>query len=416
MYAAKTLAERRAQLAKAVGFPILLFGNLERPGYRFVQDSNFFYFTERIAPGLVCLIMPDGETTIFEPRYEGVRSFLMGVSAPFNVEDFPDFQPLGEPFPRHSVTLFDAPSCWGSLCERLAGLVGGGAQIATVFEHEMWLKMRGMVPSLQKNSVSCAPQIASMRRQKCLYEQAGIFSACGVTKDAHELAAGCLRETVSEGEILARMLYAYTRKGASEAFSTTITTALEVGYADKQDSDRKLHAGECVVITSGARFDQYCADVTRTYPVSGSFTKRQREVYEAVFSTQRALAEELGPGWWFRNDDEPSHSIYHRVQKLLDQYGLARFLVSDMGCFVGLDVPDVGDVAQSFRTDDVVAIDLGLYLPDEGLAVRIGDVFQIIPGTAICLTENLPSAASDIEEFMRISREKRVFCTEGIFK
>ncbi len=411
MMTPKIYQDRRAELAQKVQQPVVLLAGLELSYCTFLQDSNFLYFTGLHEPGLACLIMPTGQSTLFAPCYAQSRAQWMGSAAEFTEayakkHGFDEIKPLGDTCSGYSVTLFDRPEVWNGLCTVLTDLIDGGAQIATVYQHELWLRMQLMLPNLQKNSISCAPQVAAMRRIKSRDEIELLFKAGSITALANQAAAWALGDDVPEADVLASMHYIFAQEGAREAFPTIIAGGQRATILHYADATGLVKNGECVIIDSGAQVEHYCADVTRTYPVSGSFTKRQREVYEAVLTTQLTLAEEVKPGWWIRNDDAPELSLHHRAKELLGKHGLADYFTHGIGHFLGLDVHDVGDKSLPLHEGDVITIEPGVYLTDEKLGVRIEDDFWIVKNGAVCITDDLPREAAEVEDFVKSAREK----------
>lgn len=395
---------RRKELAAKVGQPVLLFAGLENSSCRFLQDSNFFYFTGLEEPGLACLIMLDGKTTLFTPCYGQSRTKWMGAQPDF--AGFEDVRPLGDICSGYSVSLFDRAEVWSGLCEFLTQLIGDGAQIATVFNHELWLRLQLVVPDIQAKTIACSSQIAAMRRIKNKSEIELLFRAGAVTTLANQAAVWTLGDGVREADILASMHYVFAQEGTREAFPTIIAGGERATILHYTGSTGVITNGDCVIIDSGAQVDHYCADVTRTYPVSGSFTERQREVYQAVLATQKLLAEQVKPGWWIRNDSAPELSMQHVAKKELESYGLADYFTHGIGHFLGLDVHDVGDVREPLHEGDVITIEPGVYLPEEKFGVRIEDDFWIVKNGAVCITDDLPREVAEVEDFVKSAREK----------
>ncbi|MCL5436967.1 MAG: aminopeptidase P N-terminal domain-containing protein [Candidatus Dependentiae bacterium] len=410
MMTPETYRNRRIVLAQRVGHPILLFAGLEQPHCQFLQDSNFYYFTGLTEPGFACLIMPDGQSTLFVPCYAELRAKWMGTESRYDDAyakkyGFERLEQLGAVCSGYSMSLFDRAEVWSNLGAKLEELVGAERRLATVFEHALWLRMQLLVPELTQRTVSCAAGIAAMRRAKDRDEIEPLFRAGAVTALAQQAAVWALGDGIAEADVLAGMRYVFTQEGAREAFPTIIAGGERATILHYAEASGTLKNGECVIIDSGAQVDHYCADVTRTYPVSGSFSKRQREVYEAVLTTQLTLAEEIKPGWWIRNDDEPQLSLHHRAKELLAQHGLAEYFTHGIGHFLGLDVHDVGDRTLPLAEGDVITIEPGVYLPDEGLGVRIEDDFWVVKNGAVCITDDLPCEASEVEDFVKSSRE-----------
>ncbi|MBM3887011.1 M24 family metallopeptidase, partial [Candidatus Dependentiae bacterium] len=144
----------------------------------------------------------------------------------------------------------------------------------------------------------------------------------------------------------------------------------------------------------------YAADLTRTYPVNGKFTKRQREVYQAVLETQLYVESIARPGMYLKNPKKPEESLHHLAVDYLKDLGYAEFFVHGIGHYLGLDVHDVGDYSEPLEAGDVFTIEPGIYIPRESLGVRIEDDYVMSDEGAVCLSFELPKEADEIEEMM----------------
>jgi Xaa-Pro aminopeptidase len=159
--------------------------------------------------------------------------------------------------------------------------------------------------------------------------------------------------------------------------------------------------GDLVVVDIGAELDNYCADLTRTYPVSGTFTKRQKELYNIVLETQEHIASLAKPGMWLKNKDKVDKSLHHLAVKFLANRGYDKYFPHGIGHFLGLDVHDVGDYSVPLHEGDVITIEPGIYIAAENIGIRIEDNYWITKDGAICLSERLPKDADDIEDLMQ---------------
>jgi Xaa-Pro aminopeptidase len=159
--------------------------------------------------------------------------------------------------------------------------------------------------------------------------------------------------------------------------------------------------GDLVVVDIGAELDNYCADLTRTYPVSGAFSKRQKELYNIVLATQEHIASLAKPGMWLKNRDKADKSLHHLAVKFLATRGYDKYFPHGIGHYLGLDVHDVGDYDVPLHEGDVITIEPGIYIAAENIGIRIEDNYWITKDGAICLSENLPKDAEDIEALMQ---------------
>jgi len=164
-----------------------------------------------------------------------------------------------------------------------------------------------------------------------------------------------------------------------------------------------MQDGELVVIDIGAEWGQYTADVTRTLPVSGRFTARQRAIYELVLGAQRAAFDAARPGRTFRELRRVAvtymrgHSRDLCGMKTCDAY-----FSHGLSHHIGMDIHDVWVPGrETLEPGMVFTIEPGIYLPDEGLGIRIEDDVVVTATGAEWLSADAPRAVEDIERLMR---------------
>ena len=182
--------------------------------------------------------------------------------------------------------------------------LAGGDDPDTQFARTLRERFIGLEP------FDASPAVAEMRRVKASEEIAAMRRAVAVTAEALRRVVAKIAPGVREAELEGEITRAYREAGATHAFDPIVASgrnALKLHYTD---NDGLLESGDLLLIDTGARIDGYCADVSRTYPVDGSFTPRQRELYELVHATLRDATErcvagntlgELHAGAWSRS-------------------------------------------------------------------------------------------------------------------
>ena len=203
-----------------------------------------------------------------------------------------------------------------------------------------------------------------------------------------------------ENEIQGMIEFTFTEAGAGIAFPSIVGGGANSTVLHYTENHSVLESGDLVVVDIGASQEHYCADLTRTYPVSGKFTKRQLEIYNLVLETQQYIAELAKPGMWLNNREYPEQSLNHLAHKFIQDRGYGEYFPHGVGHYLGLDVHDVGSYATPLQVGDVITIEPGIYIPLEKLGVRIEDNYWITDKGAICLSEELPKAAVEIEQMM----------------
>jgi Xaa-Pro aminopeptidase len=240
-----------------------------------------------------------------------------------------------------------------------------------------------------------------MRRKKDMGEIEALYKAVEITMLAHEAAAHALGHGVLEGEVQANLEYMFTGSGARCAFPSIVAGGKNGTVLHYVENSDQVKNGDLVIVDIGAENDYYCADLTRTYPVSGKFTQRQREIYNLVLATQEYIAELAKPGMWLSNKEHPDKSLNHLAKKYLSDRGYGHYFVHGIGHYLGLDVHDVGDYTTPLQEGDVITIEPGIYIPEEGIGVRIEDDFWIVRDGVVCLSDPLPRTVEEIEHFMK---------------
>jgi Xaa-Pro aminopeptidase len=167
-------------------------------------------------------------------------------------------------------------------------------------------------------------------------------------------------------------------------------------------SERSMKEGELILLDMGAEFAHYAADITRTVPVNGKFTPKQREIYDLVLKAQNAALARLKPGVFLEDLDAAARQV-------IEAAGYGDYFIHGLGHFVGLDVHDAGAYQQPLAPGMVITLEPGIYLPEEKLGVRIEDDVLVTKSGAKILSDGLPREADEVEQWLaaRASRTAR---------
>ena len=203
----------------------------------------------------------------------------------------------------------------------------------------------------------------------------------------------------------------HTESGATRAFASVVGSGKNSTILHYVDNKSNLPSGGLVVVDIGASLNHYCADITRTYPVNGKFSDRQKQVYQDVLDAQEYIAKLVKPGIYLNNKEHPEQSLSHLSKKFLQEkgYDVEKEFPHGIGHYVGLDVHDVGSYKTVLAVGDVITVEPGIYLRKESLGVRIEDMYWVVKDGAICLSEEIPKKIKGVERFMKESR----FAEEG---
>ena len=259
-----------------------------------------------------------------------------------------------------------------------------------------------------------APIMNDLRAVKSSLEIEQIKAACGITEKAFRRLLGFIRPGVWEYEIEAEIVYAFMRnRSRGPAFETIVASGIDSCTLHYVKNDKQCNDGDLVLIDFGAEYANYASDVTRTLPVNGRFSKRQKEVYNAVLKIQKAAIKMLKPGNTLEKYQE---DVARLTEAELIRLGVLKkaavkkqsknsplykkFFPHGASHHLGLDVHDYGDKYRKFESGMVFTCEPGIYIRDEGIGVRIENDILITKDGPVDLTETIPREAEEIEDLM----------------
>ena len=407
---AATAARRRALLQRIGRGTVLIPAGHERDLERdviqdndFRQDNTFFYLTQ-LETQDAWLVMtargPDSvETMLFLPprvpareRWTGLR--LAPDTTAVRLTGVGLVLPLDSLESRLNRLRFTGPRpTYVPLSERtreerrISDLVFSGADVRNVL-----------------------PIVDSMRTVKDADEIARLRRAVDISVAGHIAAMRAARPGMYEYELEAALEDGFRRNGADRVGYPSIvgsgpnTTTLHYDVNRRQTQD-----GDLVVIDAAAEWGQYTADVTRTFPINGKFTPRQKAIYDLVLGAQQAAFDSVRPGVTLRQLDGIArrymreHSGTLCGEKTCDD---PEFFNHGLGHPIGMDVHDVG-FGRPLAVGQVFTLEPGIYIQAENLGVRIEDDVLVTPRGGEWLSAGAPRTTDAIEKLMRDARSGR---------
>lgn len=390
--------------------PVLLLAGFENERYAFRQDSNFYYVTGLEEPA-VALVIQD-KTTLYVPKYGTARtawvtSIIGSTKEELSRLGIDDMQHLGQVCKGFSLAPACVPGEYEQLLALLEKQVAQGEVIFTIYPSNTFSEQALVLdrlfitkPHLKEAIVDISPLLDAFRRFKSQQELEIMFAAIDCTMQALDAAAGRIEPELYEYQIQAAIEFIFKESGASAAFPTIVASGKNSTVLHYFKNNRLMKKGDLVVVDIGAEIDYYCADLTRTYPVSGIFTNRQRDVYNIVLQTQQYIESLAKPGYWLSNKDQPEKSLNHLARAYLKEQGYDKYFHHGIGHFLGIDVHDVGNYLEPLKEGDVITIEPGIYIPEENLGVRIEDDYWVTSQGVVCMSEEFPKDPFAIEELM----------------
>lgn len=237
--------------------------------------------------------------------------------------------------------------------------------------------------------------------------------AIEITDKGFRRVARFLRPGVNECEVEAEFAHEFIRHRAKFSYSPIIASGGNSCVLHYVDNDQPCKKGDVLLLDVGASYANYNADLTRTFPVSGKFSRRQKQVYQAVLRVLRASIQGAVIGKLHRDWQKESKAMMNEellslglikpadIKKQTEQeFASQKYFMHGLGHSLGLDVHDVGPLAEPFSPGWVLTVEPGIYIPDEKLGIRLENNILLTADGPVDLTSDVPLEADAIEELM----------------
>ena len=227
--------------------------------------------------------------------------------------------------------------------------------------------------------------------------------AIAITGDGLRAAMELAEPGMYEYELEARLEYVFRRAGAERVgFPSIIGSGPNSTTLHYDRNRRQTRDGDLVVMDVGAEFGYQTADVTRTIPISGRFTPRQRALYDLVLGAQQAAIDSVRPGMDLLQLNRIARD-YMRIHSdtLCGAAPCDRYFTHGLSHWLGMDVHDVGSYSAVLAPGMVLTVEPGLYIPEEQLGIRIEDDVLVTAGGSEVLSAGIPRVAGQVEAIMR---------------
>lgn len=253
---------------------------------------------------------------------------------------------------------------------------------------------------------NCFPLIAEMRMQKDEQEVALIREAIQLTDEGLKNVMRNLTPGMKEYQAQADFEYSIKRNGADGMAFPTIAGSGINGTMLHYETNREVcEDGTLLLLDLGAKYNGYCADITRTYPVNGKFTERQRQVYDIVLAANRKVVEEAKPGMTTVELNNICKKVLAegciKLGLIEKEEEIGKYYMHGVSHHLGIDVHDVTvDSNRKLRPGAIITDEPGLYIDEWEIGIRIEDDLLITENGCEVLSEAIIRNPEDIEEFM----------------
>ncbi|CAN5514684.1 Xaa-Pro aminopeptidase [soil metagenome] len=401
--------------------------------YKFRQDSDFWYLTGFPEPDAVAVIDPRAKkpfTLYVRPRdplmetWYGRRHGVEGAVSKFGAD-------RALPIDRFATDMAKLLDGHDKLYYRFAVDKALDQQILEYLSGQRVRRLKTAYPPHTIGDPT--PILGEMRLHKDAKEVAMMQKAADIACEAHVLAMKAVKPGMNESQVEALMESHMRNRGASGvAYNSIIGGGDNATILHYVENNMTLKDGDLLLVDAGAEFEGYASDITRTFPVNGTYSKAQREVYDVVLDVQLQCIEYTKTGNTVKSRQEFSIELLTEGMKklgllkgktkdLIKKKAYLAYYMHGVGHYLGLDVHDAGRYfvdqtakhSKPFAPGMVLTVEPGLYIPPDdksapakyrGIGVRIEDDVLVTKDGNLNLTANVTKDPDEIESLMKSSR------------
>jgi Xaa-Pro aminopeptidase len=260
-----------------------------------------------------------------------------------------------------------------------------------------------------------------LRAVKTKYEVELLQKAVDITHKAFERTMRFIKPSVWEHQIEAEITHEFLWQGATRhAYGCILASGDRARVLHYIENNQQCLDGELILMDFGAEYANYCADLTRTIPVNGKFTKRQKKVYDACLAVHNYAASILKPKINYATYID---KVNKEMEKQLLKVGLLtkadvlnqnpanpayrKYFYHGIGHHLGLDVHDIGTRTDAVQQGMVFTIEPGIYIEEEQMGIRIENNYWLTKSGSINLFKNIPITTDEIERYMKNNKLKK---------
>ncbi len=265
------------------------------------------------------------------------------------------------------------------------------------------------------NYLDLEPIIKTIRTIKEKIEIDIIREACEITNNAFRKIMKKIKPEIFEYEIEAEFIYQFKKIGCKGfAYNPIVASGKNSCFLHYEENTSKLKDGDLVLLDIGVKYKNYNSDITRTFPVNGKFTKRQKVIYNSVLFVMKQAKKLLKPGITFKDYNKKVNEI---MESQLLEIGLInqidiknqnplspafrKYFMHGVSHHLGLDVHDNNNYDLPITKGMVLTIEPGIYIKDENIGIRLETDILITEKGIEDLGENIPLEINEIENLMK---------------
>jgi Xaa-Pro aminopeptidase len=392
---------------------VIFSGNVKKKlgdeNYPFAPDRNFYYLTAIDKPNLILmLVKKDNQTEamLFTERYDEVKAKwvgavisqdeckeLSGITSFGYIDEFDEVF-SGRVFNGHTENIY-------------LDLENRDFNCATP-ALEFSARLNKNYPAL--NLYDAHPILAKLRQIKRPVEVENIKKAIEITGRGINAMLKNARAGMYEYEIEAYFDFELKRAGVKDfAFKSIAASGKNATVLHYSENNCKAADNDLILLDVGAQYGYYSGDITRTFPVNGKFTPRQRELYDIVLGGNRLIVDTIKPGIEFKSLNIKLKEYYaaelKKIGLIENADEVSKYYYHGVSHMLGLETHDVGRHNEGLlKAGMVLTVEPGLYIAEEGIGIRIEDDVLVTENGCEVLSPDIPRTAEEIEAVMAEGR------------
>ena len=373
--------------------------------YKFTPNRNFYYLTGIDEPNVIVTILKTDKEAI-ETVYVEREDELMAkwVGRAISKDEASEVSGI-----KSTKYLDEFDSTISSYIDRRGiskiylDLERQSINIPSTKAQDMANTLRVKYPHLKIKNIF--HNIAKLRMVKNDREVELIQKAIGITKEGILAMAKNLTPGMKEYEVEAYFDFKIKSLGASaHAFSTICAAGKNATVLHYEDNNQEAKDGDLILFDLGAEYDYYCSDISRTIPINGKFTDRQKQIYQIVLNAMKEVEKNTKPGLTLADLNNIAKKALAKgcmeIGLIEKEEEIGKYYFHSVGHSLGLDTHDVWIVDSKLEEGAVITNEPGLYIEEEGIGIRLEDDLLVTKDGCINLSKDIPVEIEDIEALM----------------
>lgn len=396
---------RREKLFAAMqsGDAVILFANLEEKLKKFKQDNNFLYLTGLACPDAVYMAFKGTAASEFLFIQRGIPEREVWEGKKMTVEEAREISGI------ENVLYQDQFE--GVLSQYCPAIYRIHANIgAQELDRPLSYPMFRLLPVRQRYpqiAIQCVTEIMTpLRKVKSDWEIQQMQRAIDVTGKGIIDIMQSAQPGMMEYELEATLFYRMQRSGLKHwGFAPIIAAGINAATLHYEKNECQIAAGDLVLMDVGADNNNYSADITRCFPMSGTFSERQTQIYSAVLRVEKEIISMVKPGVELMTLQTKTRELIANelitLGLISDPSEVTKYYMHGVSHFLGMDTHDLGGRSATLEVGNVITVEPGIYIPEERLGVRIEDDVLVTEEGYCVLSQNIPKEIAEIEDILK---------------